>query len=422
MTTLPTHTPEGELIFSVSELNNTSRQILESHFGQIYVGGEISNLSQPASGHQYFSLKDNRAQVRCAWFRGKQLQSAPLRDGMQVIVRATVGLYPDRGDYQLIVEQVIDAGHGLLMQQFEALKNKLAQQGLFSEAHKQSLPAWISSVGVITSDTGAALQDILTVLKRRFPAIAVIVYASQVQGEQASKQLMQAIAYANRHDVCGALILARGGGSLEDLWAFNDEALAQAIYNSQIPIVSAVGHEVDFTIADFVADKRAPTPSAAAELVSPDQSALQQTLRGFQVRLQQMVQQRLRHYQNQLEHLSKRLRHPRQILQDQAQRLDMVMLRFNRLSPQLFCQQKQQLDAVDKRLILIIKSQLVEKQQTLAGLAQILDALSPLATLSRGYAIVQKIDGSIVINASQVKPLESIDITLAQGKIHCIAQ
>jgi exodeoxyribonuclease VII large subunit len=422
MNALPTHTPEGELIFSVSELNNTARQILESNFGQIYVGGEISNLSQPASGHQYFSLKDARAQVRCALFRGKQTQRISLKDGMQVIVRAGASLYPDRGDYQLIIEQVIDAGHGILMQQFEALKQKLAAQGLFSATHKQPLPAHIQTIGVITSDTGAALQDILTVLKRRFPAMSVRVYASQVQGEQAPKQLINAIQYANQENSCNALILARGGGSLEDLWAFNDEALAHAIYNSTLPVISAVGHEIDFTIADFVADLRAPTPSAAAELVSPNQTTLKRALDDYGLRLQQALQQQLRHHHRQVEHLSKRLRHPRQILQDQAQRLDIAILRLNSLPERWFQKRKQQVAQLEGDLIFGIKTILSQQQQLLAKNAQLLDTLSPLSTLSRGYAIVQKQNLSIVSNANQVKPSELIEVTLSTGKLHCIVQ
>ena len=259
-------------ILTVSQLNRSTSQLLAEHFLSVLVEGEISNLSTPSSGHLYFSLKDAHAQVRCAMFKTQQrkLGFKP-ENGKQVLIKAQVSLYEPRGDFQLIVEHLEEAGDGALRRAFEALKLKLSEEGLFNPVHKKAIPTLPGTIGIITSPTGAAIKDILTVLKRRFPAIPVIIYPVAVQGSNAKYEITQAITLANEHEYCDVIILGRGGGSLEDLWAFNEEIVARAIFASTIPIISAVGHETDITIADYVADYRAATPSVAAEQASPDQ-------------------------------------------------------------------------------------------------------------------------------------------------------
>lgn len=262
-------------ILTVTQLNYSVRHLLESELSQIWLTGEISNFSQPVSGHWYLTLKDDKAQVRAAMFKMKNARVAfRPQNGMQVLVRASVTLYEPRGDYQLIIESMQPAGEGLLQQQFEQLKTKLAAQGLFAQEHKKTIPPFAKKVGIITSSSGAALQDILNILRRRDPSLSVVIYPTLVQGKEATQDIVNTIELANKRKECDVLIVGRGGGSLEDLWCFNEEIVAYAIYHSTIPIISAVGHETDVTIADFVADLRAPTPSAAAELVSRDQREL----------------------------------------------------------------------------------------------------------------------------------------------------
>ena len=293
---------------TVTQLNRATSQLLAEHFYSVLVEGEISNLSMPASGHIYFSLKDANAQVRCAMFRTRQsrLMFKP-ENGKQVIIKAQVSLYEPRGDYQLIVDDIEEAGDGALRRAFDALKLKLSEQGLFDASHKQSLPKLPGAIGVITSPTGAAIRDILTVLKRRFAAIPVIVYPVAVQGDNAKHEIAQAIVTANQDRQCDVIILGRGGGSLEDLWAFNEELVARAIFASKIPIISAVGHETDFTIADFVADLRAATPSVAAEHACPDQQHWLAQFVSLEIRLQQQLQHKLNQKQQTLDWLNQRL-------------------------------------------------------------------------------------------------------------------
>ena len=262
-------------IFTVTQLNYSVRHLLEVELGQVWLTGEISNFSQPVSGHWYLTLKDENAQVRCAMFKMKNLRvNFRPQNGMQVLVRANVSLYEPRGDYQLIIESMQMAGDGLLQQQFEELKMKLAAQGFFAQEHKKPIPKFVKQVGIITSPSGAALQDILHILNRRDPSLQIVIYPTLVQGKEATQDIIDTIKLANQRKECDVLIVGRGGGSLEDLWCFNEEAVAYAIYQSELPIISAVGHETDVTIADFVADLRAPTPSAAAELVSRDQQEM----------------------------------------------------------------------------------------------------------------------------------------------------
>jgi len=385
-------------IFTVSALNNLARRVLEDSFDTVWVEGEISNFSCPASGHMYFTLKDANAQVRCAMFRHKNMRlTFKVEAGMQVIARAKVSLYEGRGDFQLIVEGLEEAGDGVLQRAYEALKKRLSEEGLFAEEHKFELPELPQKIGVITSPTGAAVRDILTTLNRRFPAIPVIIYPTLVQGNDAAPQIVEAIQKANDHDVCDVLILARGGGSIEDLWPFNEEVVARAIYASEIPIVSGVGHEVDFTIADFVADKRAATPTAAAELVTPDREEYINEFDYLYERLKEKIELQIQNYYFQIQSLRKRLRHPGDRLREYAQRLD-----HN-----------------EHRLKTAINTKIKNSLQSLQLLTRALNNISPLNTLSRGYAITQKGE-KIITNANSVKPGDSISVQLHKGKLGCI--
>jgi exodeoxyribonuclease VII large subunit len=432
---------EGE-IFSVSQLNQQVRGLLEYALPFVWVEGEISNLRAPGSGHLYFSLKDNNAQVRCALFRNRyQPQVLQAKDGMQVLVRARVSLYEERGDFQLIVEEIEEIGDGALRRAFEQLKKQLSAQGLFDQDTKRPLPKLPRCIGVVTSPTGAAIRDILSVLKRRFPAIPVIIYPTQVQGSLAADQIVQALAIANKRKECDVIILTRGGGSLEDLWPFNEERVARAVYDSEIPIVSGVGHEIDTTIADFVADQRAATPSAAAELVSPDSSEWLMTVTRLELRLTQMLQQELRHLNLIVEQLGKRLPHPRQRLQDQAQRLDSLEQRLQ-LAQTNFLRHKtallQHLTAqlhqhtplhqlqlaltncltLKKRLQTQITFHCTQAEEKLHHYMQRLDNISPLNTLKRGYAIATH-NNTILQSAQNIKVGDKLNLTLAHGKLDC---
>lgn len=435
-------------VLTVSQLNRQAKVLLESEFRQIWVEGEISNLTKHASGHWYFTLKDDNAQVRCAMFasRNRNLRF-PVNHGLHAIVRAKASLYEGRGDYQLIVENLIDAGEGRLQRQFEALKQKLADEGLFDAAHKQPLPDLPTHIGIVTSPTGAAIRDILTVLARRFPGIPVSVIPALVQGKEAAADIVAGIALANRtsqtNNPIDVLIVGRGGGSLEDLWPFNEEVVARAIYASRIPVVSAVGHEIDFTISDFVADVRAPTPSAAAELLSPDQQQWQLALRKAQLSLTENLRRRLILARQQLDYLRKRLRHPGQRLQEQAQRLDDMEARLRTAANQQLRLNRAHLDTLTARLnrfrpdhaisqLNLSNRQLsqrlhhamqhyLEKQrQRLQRNAQALHTLSPLQTLGRGYAIVKDPQQRIIRNSNQVKPGDRVSAQLSQGKLDCI--
>jgi exodeoxyribonuclease VII large subunit len=438
----------GRHVLSVSDLNQHSRQLLESAFSAVWVEGEISNFSAPSSGHWYFTLKDAAAQVRCAMFRNRNVRTR-LRpaQGMRVVVRAAVSLYVARGDYQLIVEEMEPAGQGDLQRALELLKQKLAAEGLFAAGRKRVLPAYPRHLAVITSATGAALHDILTVLRRRYPALLVSVLPVQVQGEGSAQQIAAAIAFANRvgdqlQPPLDVLLVGRGGGALEDLWSFNEELVARAIHASRLPVVSAVGHETDVTIADLVADVRAATPSAAAELLSPDREALLRALYAARSRLEQLLQRDLDARVRQLDWLRRRLRHPGSRLREQAQRLDELEMRLrsacvNRLrglesrllrarnkmlaqSPMIRVSGKElQLVQLRKRLERAAHAALRSRQERLAASAHLLDSVSPLTTLQRGYAIVTEFGGSVLRDAASVAPGTRIEARLAQGSLHC---
>lgn len=385
-------------IFTVSELNASVRNLLEDALPLLWISGEISNLHvQGISGHMYFSLKDATAQIRCAMFRNYSNNlDFKLCNGMQIVVQAQVSLYEARGDYQLIVLHVEQAGTGLLQQKFLALKEKLQSEGLFALEYKKAIPQLPERIGVITSPTGAAIRDILSVLKRRCPFVPIIIYPTQVQGNEAAAQIVKAIANANARHECDVLIIARGGGSLEDLWPFNEETVARAIFASTIPIVSGVGHEIDFTIADFVADVRAATPSAAAELVVPNITEKYKSIMQNYKRLLSITRYQLQHWQLLFKNLQQRLQHPQQRLQQQAQKLD----------------------ELEHRLITSCHNKLHWWQQKVTQTTSILTTLSPLATLQRGYAIVSH-KQNILRHANSVKKGDIINILLAKGEIEC---
>ncbi len=379
-------------IYSPSELNREARLHLEAGFPVLWVSGEISNLARPASGHMYFSLKDAQAQIRCALFRQKaRLIQADMRNGQQVLVRGKISLYEPRGDYQLIADFVETAGEGLLRQQFEALKKQLAAEGLFADSRKQTLPAMPHTIGVITSPSGAAIKDFMQVLQRRWPLAEVIIYPSSVQGEKAPAELLQALQQAQKDDRADVLVLTRGGGSLEDLWAFNDEQLARQIADCPIPVVSAVGHEIDFSISDFAADVRAPTPSAAAELVSPDQAGIKRQINHQLQRLQQLFLWRLQQAQQQTDHWLARLNrlHPARQLQQQREQLQQLEKRLQHNHPaQQLAGNAEQLKTLEQRLQLATNTRLQTARQQLNSLQRALQAVGPQAVLSRGYALV----------------------------------
>jgi len=428
-------------IFSISELNRRTRQLLETHFPMLWVEGEISNFACPSSGHWYLSLKDKNAQVRCAMFRNaNQRVNFRPQNGTQVLVRGRVGLYEDRGEYQLIIDHMEEAGFGALQRQFEQLKAKLADEGLFDADNKQPIPSSINHIGIITSTTGAAVKDILSVLKRRFPAIKVSLFPTAVQGDEAVEQIVSALADANSCQQLDALILSRGGGSLEDLWSFNTEPVARAIAASRLPVISAVGHEIDFTIADFVADLRAPTPSAAAELVSPDGEKITADFFRLQLALAESLERYLIRLKQQLNHLQKRLQHPSSKLQQRAQHLDHLdirlrraimttvrdyRLRGNQLTGQLLRQnpkqdlqnKQQQLQHICNQLRKTIIQQQQQRQNKLTQTLHLLDTVSPLKTLGRGYAVIRDQQGAVINSVKAVTRGDSLRSQMVDGEL-----
>lgn len=443
---VPGHQPPDRDVFSVSRLNQTARKLLEQGLPRIWIEGELSNISRPSSGHIYFTLKDSKAQIRGAMFRSRnQLLRFKPEEGMQVLVRGKISLYEPRGDYQLIAENMEEAGDGVLQLAFEQLKRKLEQEGLFDPALKLPLPSLPTRIGVITSPSGAAVRDVLSVLQRRFPAIPVLIYPVPVQGKDAGREIATMLRNAATRQECDVLILTRGGGSLEDLWAFNEEVVARAIHDCPIPLISAVGHEIDFTIADFVADQRAPTPSAAAELSSPDQAEWLARFATLQQRLERHLRQQLGSGKQRLGWLNQRLqlRHPGQYLRQQAQRLDELEHR-RRLFIRAYLSKLQhtlnattgrlrqttprhriartelQCRALVQRMHAAINTQLQDSRRQLAVACTSLDTISPLATLDRGYAIVtRKTDNRVLHQASSMAPGEQVEARLASGRLLC---
>ena len=431
---------------TVSQLNRRARQLLETHLPLVWVEGEISNLSRPSSGHWYFTLKDEQAQVRCAMFRNRiALTTFRPDNGDHVLARCRVSLYEGRGDFQLIVEHIEQAGSGALQRQFDALKARLAAEGLFSDIHKAPLPSLPQRIGIVSSPTGAALQDILSVLGRRFPSIPVRIYPTVVQGKEAAGQIADAIALANEDNQCDVLIVGRGGGSLEDLWPFNEEVVARAIYSSYIPIVSAVGHEVDFTIADFVADYRAPTPSAAAEVLSPDGHKLLGLFRDMEKVLLRTITRHLQSTSQRTDSLGKRLRHPGEQLRHQQRRLTYLSERLRQqvematgnphtllqhlekrlaaVHPGIEFRRQQKLhNSLSERLHQAIGKQLEQKQHRWKTSLQLLNAVSPLNTLVRGYAIVMDERRQILRHVSDSSPGDLITARLMDGSLQCTVE
>ena len=434
----------GRDVYTVARLNREVRGLLEAGLPSIWIEGELSNFSRPASGHWYFTLKDEAAQVRCVMFRQRNqaIRVAP-QDGMQALLRARVGLYEPRGDFQLIVDHLEEAGEGALRRRFEALKLALAAEGLFDAARKRAPPRLPRRIGVVTSPSGAALRDVLQVLRRRFPAIPVLIYPVPVQGASAARDIAETLALADRRAEVDVLLLVRGGGSLEDLWAFNDESLARAIDRLTLPLISGIGHEVDFTIADFVADVRAPTPSAAAELAVPDGMALLAELAATTRRLGLAAGRAQLQRREWLMRTWRRLRvqHPSQAVAQNAQRIDELQGRLNAamrrdlgMRVQRLATARAELSAASPaarvatllqrathaglRLVPAMRHGLSLQEGQLETAARALNAISPLATLARGYAIVTlAADGAIVHDPGQAPPGTEIDARLSRGRL-----
>lgn len=443
------NTPSDAEVLSVSQLNREARLLLETGLATVWVTGEMSNVARPASGHIYFSLKDERAQVRCAMFRSSNRRLHFKADeGIQILARAKVSLYEPRGDYQLIVEHMEEAGEGLLRRRFDELKARLADEGLFDETHKLDLPAVPRRIGIITSPSGAAVRDVLHVLGRRFPMAAVVVYPTRVQGRGAKEEIAAALMTAGRRAECDVLILARGGGSLEDLWAFNEELVARSIHACHIPIVSGIGHEIDFTIADLVADLRAPTPSGAAELVAPDRdewlrvlqaqqqravAALRRVMRTTRQELRQLEARltrchpgaSLRQLHQQLDDLTRKLvSELRNQISETGWQIDSYRARLRSVSPAAALKQRsERLAGIRFRLLNAIRIRMNTIANRLAISAASLQAVSPLATLERGYSIVQDERSDRVIrDADEVQAGDRIRARLARGHLLAIVE
>ncbi len=435
------HSPSDEAVWTVSALNFEIRTLLEQGVGRIWLEGEISNFAAPASGHWYFTLKDDRAQLRAAMFRNRngRVGFRP-QNGQQVLIRAQVTLYEARGDFQVIVEHMEEAGAGRLMREYEALKKRLAAEGLFEAGRKKPIPAAAMRIGIVTSTTGAAIRDALSVIRRRSPMARVIIYPTPVQGEQAATEIARALRIANERNECDVLLLIRGGGSLEDLWCFNDEALARVIADSRIPVVSGVGHEIDYTIADFAADHRAPTPSVAAETVTADRFELMSHIDRLSARLQQLQREQLQRLGQRLEQLVQRLRaqHPERQLDAMQRQLrfaafGLVQAMQHRLQQERAAlgyrqqgllhqhpqrdieQRRRQLEHLAHRLSRQMQHQLERNQQRFRLSARSLDDLSPLKTLGRGFAAVEK-QGRLIHSAAELAPGDAIELRFSDGQ------
>lgn len=429
-------------IYTPGRLNREARSLLEGRFKTLWLEGEISNLSRPASGHLYFGLKDDRAQVRCAFFRSSaaRMKFRP-KNGDQVLVQARVSLYEARGDFQLIVQSMEPAGAGRLQAAFEALKKKLSEQGLFDESRKRPLPSFPRKIAIVTSPSGAAVKDVVSVVARRAPFVELLIVPSSVQGDEAPSALTRAV---RRADTLGydVILLTRGGGSLEDLWAFNDETLARTISECRTPVVSAVGHEVDFTIADFVADHRAPTPSAAAEVLVPDGSELKGRLTALHHRLRRDMERQLQNLGQRVDGLERRLRgrHPGTIIQAQTDRArrafkslsQTVRLQIGRRADHLESQRarlmvqhparrlqsgQQQLAALWPRLPQAMHRSITHADQRLRSVAKALHLISPLATLDRGYSLTFDADGKLLRSMDEVQAGEKLVTRTRDGEV-----
>ena len=430
-----------EHIYSISELNDEVASTLTEAFGVIWVEGEISNLMRSAAGHIYFSLKDESASVRCAMFRMQnQSLDFELRDGMQILARTKVGLYKQRGEFQLIVEYAEESGEGLLRQRFELLKQTLQKEGLFDEFHKKPLPKMPKTIGLVTSPKGAAVQDIIKTIKRRYPIVRVIVYPTLVQGNEATKKIASAIDIANQRDECDVIIIARGGGSLEDLWCFNEELVARSIFHSKIPIISGIGHETDFTIADLVADLRAATPTAAAEIALPTTSEIVDRLNRYIFDITQLIDYKVNHFRHQLKSASLRMQasHPQSKLQFNMQKLDLINEKMQKLpmmqvsdlknifrisfskllasNPKINIEaERQNLEMKNMALSNAMIGLIESKRNHFSVMTAQLEGASPLQSLSRGYALVTNEDGRNIKSVKKIKTGASVKTKLSDG-------
>ncbi len=435
---------QERFIYTVSELNQDVRTLLESGFPLLWLEGEISNLACPSSGHWYFTLKDSKAQVRSAMFKNKNQNTGfTPKQGDLVLVKARISLYEARGEYQLIIEEMEEAGYGALQRAFEVLKKKLEVEGLFNIAVKKTLPQYPKTIGVISSPTGAAIHDVLSVLQRRYPIANVLLYPVQVQGEGSVQQITDAIHQASQDGQCDVILLCRGGGSLEDLWSFNDETVARTIFHCEVPIVSGVGHEIDFTIADFVADQRAPTPSAGAELVTPNKDDLIATLDATTKKLSKAIKEKLFRQSDSLKYFCKQLKHPSQQLIEFSQKVDecelrlhqafkhnlqykllafqQLQIRLNSENPQHLLENcTQRINFLHQTLLTRIQTVLHTKRNQLAMAGRTLHTVSPLATLSRGYAIVQQRNTNCIVRSyTEVKLEDELKVKLNDGQLIC---
>ena len=430
-----------EHIYCISELNDEVASTLTEAFGVIWVEGEISNLMRSAAGHVYFSLKDESASVRCAMFRMQnQSLDFELRDGMQILARAKVGLYKQRGEFQLIVEYAEESGEGLLRQRFELLKQTLQKEGLFDEFHKKPLPKMPKTIGLVTSPKGAAVQDIIKTIKRRYPIVRVIVYPTLVQGNEATKKIASAIDIANQRDECDVIIIARGGGSLEDLWCFNEELVARSIFHSKIPIISGIGHETDFTITDLVADLRAATPTAAAEIALPTTSEIVDRLNRYIFDITQLIDYKVNHFRHQLKSASLRMQasHPQSKLQFNMQKLDLINEKMQKLpmmqvsdlknifkisfskllasNPKINIEaERQNLEMKNMELSNAIIGLIESKRNRFSVMTAQLEGASPLQSLSRGYALVTNEDDRNIKSVKKIKIGASVKTKLSDG-------
>lgn len=441
----PDTPPPSAQIYSVTRLVGEIRTLLEASYREIWVEGEISGLAQPASGHRYFSLKESESVIRCTLFKNHSQWSASPGDGMQALVRGRVSVYEPRGDMQLIVSYLEDAGEGALRREFEQLKQKLAAEGLFDSQHKQPLPTYPAVIGIISSDSGAALHDIRVTLKRRYPVARLIVYPTAVQGANAVPGILHMLALANQRQEADVLILTRGGGSKEDLQSFNDERVARAIFASQLPVISAVGHEIDFTISDLVADLRAPTPTAAAETVAPELAQLRTTIRHATDALRNLTQRFMDTHAQKLDYTSARLVHPRRRIQTAQQsqqtltnalkflvqgRLDRQQLRLQQQIAELrYCSPAAQL-AQNLRSLAVIRKQLINTTtagldnatQTIGQITNKLNLMSPTHTLARGYAIIQGANQEVITDAGKTNQGQRLTARVARGKFLCVVE
>lgn len=412
-----------EKVYSVSELNHQARQLIEQEFQQVQVEGEVSNFSRPASGHWYFTLIDQQAQISCIMFsfKNKQLKFLP-KIGDLVRLHGNLTLYEARGSYQINVNYMETAGAGDLQREFLKLKERLTKEGLFDETHKQALPSHINTIGVITSERGAAISDVITTLKRRDPSITVNIIPTMVQGDQSIPQIVQALEIAEnlkspyKPDV---ILLTRGGGSIEDLWSFNDERVVRAVYKCTIPIISAVGHEIDFTLVDFVADQRAATPTAGAELLSHDKNEALQTIDLWQQRLINGMNRYLDALQASLDHCHDNVRHPLQRIQHQAQYSDELLNRITKAMAQQIEKRKDIPEQFIQRIYQAKIQTLQQRQSLLQQLQKQIKALSPVQILKRGYSVVHNQQGALIHSTKQVNSGESIKVRLASGALGC---